>query len=59
MAQFVKHQTLDINISLGLDERVMSSSSTLDSMVGMEPTLKKMEKKSWKRNVRDLMAMIQ
>jgi len=39
VAQSVKHLTVDL--SSGPDLRVMSSSSMLGSMLGMEPTLKK------------------
>jgi len=42
VAQSVKHPTLDL--SSGLDLRVMSSSPTLGSMLGVEPTLKKKKK---------------
>ena len=37
MAQSIKHPTLDL--SLGLDLRIVSSSPTLGSSLGMEPTL--------------------
>ena len=43
-AQSVKHPNLDF--SSGLDLKVMSSSSTLGSVLGMEPTLKKKKYKS-------------
>ena len=39
MAQSIKHLTLEL--SSGLDLRVVSSSLALGSIVGMEPTLKK------------------
>ena len=39
MAQLVKHGTLDL--SSGLDLRVMNSSPTLGSMLDVKPTLKK------------------
>ena len=39
VAQLVKHSIL--NLSSGLDLRVMSSSPVLGSMLGMESTLKK------------------
>ena len=39
MAHFIKHSTLDL--SSGLDLRVMSLSPTLGPTLGMEPTLKK------------------
>jgi len=45
VAQSVKRPTLDS--SLGLDLRVLSSGSTLGSMLGVEPTLKKKIVLSW------------
>ena len=48
MAQSVKHPTLDL--SSGLDLRVVSSSPALGSMMGVKPTFKKRkEKKIGKR----------
>lgn len=43
VAQLVKHLTLDL--SSGLDLRVGSSRPVLGSSLGMEPTLKKKEKR--------------
>ena len=43
MAQSVKHLTLDL--SSGLDLRVLSSSPTLGSVVGVKPTSNKQKKK--------------
>ena len=44
----VKHLTLDL--SSGLDLRVVSSSPALGYMLGMEPNLKKKKKASWSIN---------
>ena len=45
VAQSVKHLTLDL--SSGLDLRVLSSSPTLGSMLGVEPTFKKKKLKMY------------
>jgi len=42
VAQLVEHLTLDL--SSGLDLRIVSSSPALGSMLGLEPTLKKKKK---------------
>ena len=51
MAQSVEHLTLDL--SPGLDLRVVSSSSVLGSMLGVRPTLKqnKTKQNKTKQNV--------
>ena len=48
MAESVKHQTLDL--SSGLDLRVVNSNPVLDSMLVVETTLKKKKKCSGLNN---------